>query len=128
MIVGERATIDLAATIMGDVRIGPDATILAHSVLIPGSRVGNGEVWGGVPARRINREEMEVLKKEMGAQVDSNKNASETQKRVQKNQVFLLLPIISYLFVLYAKVMPYLSILDHSYTLWSKHSISANSP
>ena len=66
VVVGERATIGLAATIMGDVRIGQDATILAHSVLMPGSRVGNGEVWGGVPARRINREEMEVLKKEMG--------------------------------------------------------------
>jgi acetyltransferase-like isoleucine patch superfamily enzyme len=65
VIVGERATIGLAATIMGDVQIGPDATILAHSVLMPGSRVGNGEVWGGVPARRINREEMEVLKKGM---------------------------------------------------------------
>jgi len=67
VVVGERATIGIAATIMGDVRIGQDATILAHSVLMPGSRVGNGEVWGGVPARRINREEMEVLKKEMGA-------------------------------------------------------------
>jgi acetyltransferase-like isoleucine patch superfamily enzyme len=67
VVVGERATIGLAATVMGDVRIGQDATILAHSVLMPGSRVGNGEVWGGVPARRINREEMEVLKKEMEA-------------------------------------------------------------
>ena len=66
VVVGERATIGIAATIMGDVRIGQDATILAHSVLMPGSRVGNGEVWGGVPARRINREGMEVLKKEMG--------------------------------------------------------------
>ena len=66
VVVGERATIGIAVTIMGDVRIGQDATILAHSVLMPGSRVGNGEVWGGVPARRINREEMEVLKKEMG--------------------------------------------------------------
>jgi acetyltransferase-like isoleucine patch superfamily enzyme len=54
VVVGERATIGIAATIMGDVRIGQDATILAHSVLMPGSRVGNGEVWGGVPARRIN--------------------------------------------------------------------------
>jgi len=63
VIVGERATIGLAATIMGDVRIGPDATILAHSVLMPGSRVGNGEVWGGVPARRIDREDDEILKK-----------------------------------------------------------------
>jgi acetyltransferase-like isoleucine patch superfamily enzyme len=64
VIVGERATIGLAATIMGDVQIGADATILAHSVLMPGSRVGKGETWGGVPARPINREKMEAFKKE----------------------------------------------------------------
>jgi acetyltransferase-like isoleucine patch superfamily enzyme len=66
VIVGERATIGLAATIMGDVQIGADATILAHSVLMPGSRVGKGETWGGVPARPISREKMEALKKEIG--------------------------------------------------------------
>ena len=60
--IEERATIGLAATIMGDVHIGADATLLAHSVLMPGSRVGKGEVWGGIPARRIRREEMEVFK------------------------------------------------------------------
>jgi carbonic anhydrase/acetyltransferase-like protein (isoleucine patch superfamily) len=53
IIIGERATIGLAATIIGDVRIDPDATILAQSVLMPGSRIGNGEVWDGVSARRI---------------------------------------------------------------------------
>lgn len=66
VIVGERATIGLAATIMGDVQIGADATLLAHSVLMPGSRVGKGETWGGIPARRIDREEMEGYKKEIG--------------------------------------------------------------
>lgn len=66
VIVGERATIGLAATIMGDVHVGADATVLAHSVLMPGSRVGKGEIWGGVPARRINRKEMEALKEEIG--------------------------------------------------------------
>ena len=66
VIIGERATIGLAATIMGDVHVGADATVLAHSVLMPGSRVGKGEIWGGVPARRINRKEMEALKEEIG--------------------------------------------------------------
>jgi hypothetical protein len=28
------------------------------AVLLPGSRVGAGEAWGGVPRRRIHREEM----------------------------------------------------------------------
>ena len=66
VIIGNRATIGLAATVMGDVRVGADATILAHSVLMPGSRVGEGETWGGVPARPISREEMERFKKEIG--------------------------------------------------------------
>jgi acetyltransferase-like isoleucine patch superfamily enzyme len=66
VIIGHRATIGIAATVMGDVHVGADATILAHSVLMPGSRVGEGETWGGVPARRISREEMELFKKEIG--------------------------------------------------------------
>jgi hypothetical protein len=36
--------------------------ILPHSVLLPGSRLGAGETWGGVPARPIPREEMDLLK------------------------------------------------------------------
>lgn len=63
VVIGRGATIGLNATVMGDVRIGPRATILPHSVLLPGSRVGEGETWGGVPARRITREEMEAFKK-----------------------------------------------------------------
>jgi acetyltransferase-like isoleucine patch superfamily enzyme len=56
--IGDRATIGLAATVMGDVHVGADATILAHSVILPGSRIGKGETWGGVPARRIGKDEM----------------------------------------------------------------------
>lgn len=61
--VGHRATLGLACCVMGDVVIGDDAVILPHSVLLPGSRVGAGETWGGVPARPIPREEMEELKR-----------------------------------------------------------------
>jgi serine acetyltransferase len=46
------------ATVMGDVEVGADATVLPHSVLLPGSRVGVSETWGGVPARMISDEEM----------------------------------------------------------------------
>lgn len=60
--IGHRATIGLAATVMGDVHVGADATVLAHSVLMPGSRVGEGETWGGVPARRLTREETKHFK------------------------------------------------------------------
>ncbi|CAB5109564.1 hypothetical protein D3OALGA1CA_3536 [Olavius algarvensis associated proteobacterium Delta 3] len=72
VVIGHRATIGLAATVMGDVHVAADATILAHSVLMPGSRVGEGETWGGVPARRISREEMELFKKEIGIPTKNN--------------------------------------------------------
>jgi acetyltransferase-like isoleucine patch superfamily enzyme len=69
VLIGARATIGQKATVMGDVEVGADATVLPHSVLLPGSRVGAGETWGGVPARRISHEAMEQLKAEThGAQ------------------------------------------------------------
>ena len=39
LVIGSRATIGLKATVMGDVVVGEDATVLAHSVLLPGTRV-----------------------------------------------------------------------------------------
>jgi len=62
VLIGDRATIGQKATVMGDVEVGADATVLPHSVLLPGSRVGAGETWGGVPARRISDDEMERLR------------------------------------------------------------------
>lgn len=53
VVIGDRATIGQGATVMGDVVIGAEATVLPHSVLLPGSRVGRGETWGGVPARPL---------------------------------------------------------------------------
>jgi acetyltransferase-like isoleucine patch superfamily enzyme len=60
--IGAGATIGQKATVMGDVHVGEGATLLPHSVLLPGSRVGPHETWGGVPARLITHEEMEHLK------------------------------------------------------------------
>ena len=60
--IDDRATIGVGATIMGDVRIGAEAIVLPHSAVLPGSRIGPGETWGGVPARRIDRDEMETLR------------------------------------------------------------------
>jgi acetyltransferase-like isoleucine patch superfamily enzyme len=62
VIIGARATLGLAVTVMGDVEVGEGATVLPNSVLLPGSRVAPGETWGGVPARRITREEMDTFK------------------------------------------------------------------
>ncbi len=60
--IGDRTTIGLGVTVMGDVIVGADATILPHSVLLPGSRVGDGETWGGVPARPLSEAAQERLK------------------------------------------------------------------
>lgn len=57
VVIGARATIGEKATVMGDVHVGEDAVVLPHSVLLPGSRVGAGETWGGIPARRISAAE-----------------------------------------------------------------------
>jgi hypothetical protein len=65
--IGSRATIGEKATVMGDVEVGEGATVLAHSVLLPGTRVGPRERWGGVPARRIDPEDWERYRQEVGA-------------------------------------------------------------
>lgn len=59
------ATIGQKATVMGDVQIGAGAKILPHSVLLPGSRVGAGETWAGVPARPISAAEMEHVRQDI---------------------------------------------------------------
>lgn len=62
VVIERRATVGEKATIMGDVVIGEGATILPHAAVLPGTRVGAGERWGGAPARRILREEWEAMK------------------------------------------------------------------
>ena len=66
VVIGSRATIGEKATVMGDVEIGEGATVMAHAVLLPGTRVGAGERWGGVPARLITRDEWHAYKASMG--------------------------------------------------------------
>ncbi len=51
--VHEGALIGPHCTISPLCEIGAGATILANSFLRAGTRVGAGETWGGVPARRI---------------------------------------------------------------------------
>jgi acetyltransferase-like isoleucine patch superfamily enzyme len=58
-------TVGQKATVMGDVQIGAGAKILPHSVLLPGSRVGAGEIWAGVPARPIVAAEMEHVRQDI---------------------------------------------------------------
>lgn len=68
--IGNRATLGAGACVMGDVEVGDGATILPHSVLLPGTRVPAGETWGGVPAKRITRDEMDAIKQHIRGLVD----------------------------------------------------------
>jgi acetyltransferase-like isoleucine patch superfamily enzyme len=60
--IGARATLGQGATVMGGVDVGDDALVLPHSVVLPGTRIGPGEVWGGVPARRMSHAELAALR------------------------------------------------------------------
>ena len=51
--IADDVTIGLRAVIMGGVQIGAGAKILPNSVVMPKTKVGAGETWGGVPAVRL---------------------------------------------------------------------------
>jgi acetyltransferase-like isoleucine patch superfamily enzyme len=51
--IGSRVTIGLMSVIFPGVTIGDDAVVAACAVLPKGTRVGAGEIWAGVPARKI---------------------------------------------------------------------------
>lgn len=51
--IGAGCTVGIKATIMGGVVIGDGAKILPHSILLPKTVVPPGEIWGGVPAQKI---------------------------------------------------------------------------
>ena len=55
--IGAGATVGLRAIVMGGVEIGDKAKVLAGSFVLPNTRIPPGELWGGIPARRLERTE-----------------------------------------------------------------------
>ncbi len=55
VVIGRNVTVGLMAVIFPGCVIGDGAVLAAGSVLSKGSRVGAGEIWSGVPARRVGR-------------------------------------------------------------------------
>ncbi|HEX9052217.1 MAG TPA: DapH/DapD/GlmU-related protein [Anaeromyxobacter sp.] len=53
--IGRGVTIGLMAVVFPGCTIGDGAMISAGSVLSKGTKVGPGEIWAGVPARRVGR-------------------------------------------------------------------------
>ena len=53
IVIGNKVTIAVGATIYGGTTIGDGALVLPHSVVNPNTKIGSNEVWGGVPAKKI---------------------------------------------------------------------------
>ena len=53
VIIGDTVTIGAMAVVMAGVRIGDNAIVSAGAVVIKDTVIGAGEVWGGIPARRL---------------------------------------------------------------------------
>ena len=51
--IGNNVTIGANATIMAGVTIGDNAIVGAGAVVTKGKEIGAKEVWGGVPARKL---------------------------------------------------------------------------
>jgi acetyltransferase-like isoleucine patch superfamily enzyme len=53
--IGKNVTIGAHAAVMPDVQIGDGAIVSVGAVVLKGTRIGPGEIWGGIPARLISR-------------------------------------------------------------------------
>lgn len=53
--IGKRVTVGLMAVIMPGCEIGDGAMIAANAVLKKDTKIGPGEIWGGVPAKCIGK-------------------------------------------------------------------------
>jgi acetyltransferase-like isoleucine patch superfamily enzyme len=51
--IGKNVTLGLMAVIMPGCEIGDGAVVAANAVLRKGTKIGPGEIWGGVPARKL---------------------------------------------------------------------------
>jgi carbonic anhydrase/acetyltransferase-like protein (isoleucine patch superfamily) len=53
IVIGSNVTIGVKAVILPDVVIGDGAIVAAGAVVTKGARIAPGEIWGGVPAKKI---------------------------------------------------------------------------
>ena len=51
--LGDNVTIGATAVVMAGVTIGDGAIVSVGAVVLKGTQIGAGEVWGGMPARRL---------------------------------------------------------------------------
>lgn len=51
--IGNHVTIGARAVVLSDVQIGDNAIVAIGAVVKKGTRIPEGEIWGGMPAKRI---------------------------------------------------------------------------
>ena len=56
------ALIGMGATVLDDAVIGEGAIVAAGALVLKGTQVGDGELWGGVPAKFIKKVDPEQAK------------------------------------------------------------------
>lgn len=54
--IREGATLGLRAIVMGGADIGKNAKVLGNSLVLPKTVIPDGEIWGGVPAKKLSIE------------------------------------------------------------------------
>lgn len=59
IVLGNNVTVGAHAVIMSGVTVGDGAIVSAGAIVKKGTRIGPGEHWGGVPARRIDSSAMD---------------------------------------------------------------------
>jgi acetyltransferase-like isoleucine patch superfamily enzyme len=55
VVIGDGVIVGMRSVIFPDVRIGSHARVAAGAIVIRGTVIGEGELWAGVPARKISR-------------------------------------------------------------------------
>ena len=53
--IGDRVTLGVNSVILAGTEIGDDAVVAAGAVVPKFSRIGPGEIWGGLPAKRMGQ-------------------------------------------------------------------------
>ncbi len=54
VVIGDGAVVGMRAVIFPDVRIGNYAQVGAASLVVRGTRIPDGEIWAGIPAKKIS--------------------------------------------------------------------------
>ncbi|TWI62175.1 transferase family hexapeptide repeat protein [Pseudoduganella lurida] len=63
IVIGNHVTIGTHAVLLAGVTVGDHALVAAHALVAKGTVIGPGEVWGGVPARRLRGARADLLQR-----------------------------------------------------------------